>query len=99
MTENDSRASSTRAPSVKEPIAKSKGVSIAQVALSWLLHQRVVTSVIIGAKRMDQLEDNLKAIDVQLTPDELSKLDEVSALPAEYPGWMMERQGGNRKAD
>jgi len=82
-----------------EPIAKSKGVSIAQVALSWLLHQRVVTSVIIGAKRMDQLEDNLKAIDVQLTPDELSKLDEVSALPAEYPGWMMERQGGNRKAD
>ncbi len=80
-----------------EPIAKSKGVSIAQIALAWLLHQQVVTTVIIGAKKMDQLDDNLKAIDIQLTSDELSKLNEVSALPAEYPGWMLERQGSNRK--
>ena len=80
-----------------EPIAQSKGISIAQVALAWLLHQPVVTSIIIGAKKLDQLEDNLKAIEVQLTTDELAKLNEVSALPAEYPGWMLERQGSNRK--
>jgi len=82
-----------------EPIAKSKNVSIAQVALAWLLHQRVVTSVIIGSKKMDQLEDNLKSIDVQLTTDELLKLNEVSTLPAEYPGWMVERQGADRVAN
>lgn len=80
-----------------EPIAKSKGISIAEVALAWLLHQQVVTSVIIGAKKMEQLEDNLKATEVQLTTEELSKLNEVSALPAEYPGWMLERQGADRK--
>jgi len=81
-----------------DPIAKSKNVSIAQVALAWLLHQKVVTSVIIGAKKIEQLEDNLKSIDVQLTTDELVKLNEVSVLPAEYPGWMIERQGADRVA-
>jgi aryl-alcohol dehydrogenase-like predicted oxidoreductase len=80
-----------------EPIAQSKGISIAQVALAWLLHQPVVTSVIIGAKRLDQLDDNLKSIDIRFTADELSTLDQVSQLPAEYPGWMVERQAGERK--
>ncbi|MDE3122657.1 MAG: aldo/keto reductase [Paracoccaceae bacterium] len=73
-------------------IAEAKGVSVAQIALAWLLHQDVVTSVIIGAKRMDQLQDNLKAAEVTLSADDLASLDQVSALAKEYPGWMFERQ-------
>ncbi|MCT2398724.1 aldo/keto reductase [Novosphingobium mangrovi (ex Huang et al. 2023)] len=74
------------------PIAASHGVSVAQIALAWLLHQPVVTSVIIGAKRPHQLADNLAAVDVRLSAEDLSVLDEASRLPAEYPGWMLERQ-------
>jgi aryl-alcohol dehydrogenase-like predicted oxidoreductase len=83
---------------VMRPIAESKGVSVARIALAWLLHQKVVSSVIIGAKKVSQLEDNLKAIDVKLTEAELFNLNEVSKLPAEYPGWMIERQGADRRA-
>lgn len=78
------------------PIAEAKGVSVAQVALAWLLHQDVVTSVIVGAKRIDQLSDNIGATQITLNPEELATLDKVSALPAEYPGWMLERQGSYR---
>lgn len=83
---------------VLTPIAAAKSVSVAQIAIAWLLHQPVVTSVIIGAKRLDQLDDNLAARDVRLTADELAAIDRVSALPAEYPGWMLDRQGGARRA-
>ena len=79
-----------------DPIAQAHGVSVAQVALAWLLHQPVVTSVIIGAKRQDQLDDNLAAVKIELSADELAKLDEVSRLPAEYPGWMLGTQGSYR---
>jgi aryl-alcohol dehydrogenase-like predicted oxidoreductase len=79
------------------PIAQAKGVSVARVALAWLLHQPQVTSVIIGAKRPDQLADNLAATTVTLTADELKTLGDASALPAEYPGWMFERQGEIRR--
>lgn len=78
-------------------IATAKGVTVAQIALAWLLHQPVVTSVIIGANKQEQLLDNLKAVDVKLTADELVQLDAVSKLPAEYPGWMIERQSTYRK--
>ena len=78
------------------PIADAHGVSVARIALAWLLHQEVVTSVIVGAKRPDQLADNLAAIDVRLSEDDLAALDAASALPAEYPGWMLERQGDYR---
>ena len=74
---------------VLEPMAKAKGASIPQLALAWLLHQPVVTSVIIGANKMEQLEDNLKSVDVVFTAEELKQLDDVSKLPAEYPGWML----------
>jgi aryl-alcohol dehydrogenase-like predicted oxidoreductase len=74
-------------------VAEARGVSVAQVALAWLLHRRAVTSVIVGAKRLDQLEDNIAATRLSLTDAELDTLDAVSALPAEYPGWMFERQG------
>jgi aryl-alcohol dehydrogenase-like predicted oxidoreductase len=79
------------------PIAQAHGVSVAQIALAWLLHQPQVTSVIVGAKRPDQLADNLAATDVTLNADELQRLDAVSRLPAEYPGWMFERQGEYRR--
>ena len=83
---------------VMQEIAVAKDVTVAQVALGWLLHQPVVTSVIIGAKKPEQLQDNLKAVDVKLTADELSQLDVASKLLPEYPGWMIERQGADRKA-
>jgi aryl-alcohol dehydrogenase-like predicted oxidoreductase len=78
------------------PIAAAHDVSVATIALAWLLHQDVVTSVIIGAKRRDQLTDNLRAPDVVLTADELRALGEVSALPSEYPGWMLARTSSDR---
>jgi aryl-alcohol dehydrogenase-like predicted oxidoreductase len=78
-------------------IARAKNITVAQIALAWLLHQPVVTTVIIGAKNPQQLDDNLKAIDVKLDATELEKLHAVSKLPPEYPGWMLERQGGDRK--
>ena len=78
-------------------IAQSKGVSVAQIALAWLLHQPQVTSVIVGAKRPDQLADNIAATKVTLDADELKTLGEASALPSEYPGWMFERQGDGRR--
>ncbi|TGD81328.1 aldo/keto reductase [Hymenobacter wooponensis] len=80
------------------PLAEAKGVSVAQTALAWLLHQPVVSSVIIGAKKMEQLEDNLKAVDVQFSPEELQQLDEVSKLAPEYPGWMLDFTKGDRQA-
>jgi aryl-alcohol dehydrogenase-like predicted oxidoreductase len=82
---------------VMEKIAADKNVSVAQIALAWLLHQPAVSAVIIGAKKPNQLEDNLHSVQVELTEDELEKLDEVSKLTPEYPGWMLERQGADRK--
>lgn len=79
-----------------QEIARDKDASVAQIALSWLLHQPVVTSVIVGAKTPEQLAENLAAPDVKLTDDELARLKAVSELPAEYPGWMLERQSRYR---
>lgn len=81
---------------VMRGMAKARGCSVAQVALAWLLHQPVVTSVIVGAKRVDQLADNIGATEVDLTPEDLAALDQATALPKEYPGWMLERQGEYR---
>ena len=78
------------------PMADKRGVSIAQIALAWLLHQPVVTSVIVGAKRADQLEDNISATGVTLDAAELATLGEASKLVPEYPGWMLETQGAYR---
>lgn len=77
-------------------IAATKDCSVAQVALAWLLHQSAVTSVIIGAKRLDQLKDNIAATEVKLSTDDLDRLSEITRLPDEYPGWMLERQGTYR---
>jgi aryl-alcohol dehydrogenase-like predicted oxidoreductase len=79
------------------PLAEARGVSVAQIALAWLLHQPQVTSVIVGAKRPEQLADNIAATKVALTAGELTTLGAASALPSEYPGWMFERQGEYRR--
>jgi aryl-alcohol dehydrogenase-like predicted oxidoreductase len=77
-------------------IGKDKGVSAAQIALAWLLMKKGVTSIIIGAKKPEQLEDNIAATNLQLSIDEMTQLDNISALMPEYPGWMLERQGQGR---
>jgi aryl-alcohol dehydrogenase-like predicted oxidoreductase len=77
-------------------IAAAHNVSVARIALAWVLQQPFVMSVIIGARTAEQLEDNLAATEITLDPEELARLDRVSALPAEYPGWMIARQSANR---
>jgi aryl-alcohol dehydrogenase-like predicted oxidoreductase len=79
-----------------DPIAKAHGVSVARVALAWLLHKPHVTSVIIGAKTMEQLRDNLATTSLRLSDDDMKRLDQVSALTPEYPQWMIERLGADR---
>lgn len=81
---------------VMKNMADNKGVTVAQIALAWLLHQPAVTSVIIGANKPEQLADNLSSVNVQLNEKELEQLNEVSKLAPEYPGWMIERQGSGR---
>jgi aryl-alcohol dehydrogenase-like predicted oxidoreductase len=84
---------------VLRPIAKSHNTSVATIALTWVLAKPFVTSVIIGAKRVEQLEENLASVDIKLAEEEMKQLDEVSALPPEYPGWMVPFQNANRLAD
>ena len=82
---------------VMREVGEAHGVSVARVALAWILHKPSVMSIIIGAKTLEQLDDNLAAVDLVLTPEEMARLDEVSEIPSEYPGWMFARQGGNRR--
>lgn len=81
---------------VLRPIAANHNCSVARVSLAWVLSRPAVTSVIIGAKRIEQLEDNLEAVKLKLSVEELKQLDEVSALPPEYPGWMLPFQALDR---
>ncbi len=78
-------------------VSHAMGISVARVALAWLLTRPFVTSVIIGAKTREQLVDNLPASDVQLSPEHVVQLDAASALPPEYPGWMVTRQDRDRR--
>lgn len=77
-------------------IGKKHGVSAAQVALAWMLAKPFVTSVIIGAKKMEQLNDNIAATKLVLSTEELKQLDDISDLTPEYPGWMMDMQSQDR---
>ena len=83
---------------VMREVAKAHNVSVARIALAWLLHRPFVMSIIVGATSVEQLDDNLAATEVTLSAEELAQLDRVSALPSEYPGWMIERQGTDRVA-
>jgi aryl-alcohol dehydrogenase-like predicted oxidoreductase len=77
-------------------VGDAHGVSVAQVALAWLLSKSHVSTLIIGAKNEEQLKDNLAVTSLELAPQEIAALDKVSALPREYPGWMLDQQGSGR---
>ena len=81
---------------VMQLIAQEHACSVANIAMAWLLRQDIVTSVLIGAKTVEQLEDNLKAVDIKLNSNELQQLDDVSMRPPEYPQWMIARQMDGR---
>ena len=81
---------------VMRPIALRHQATVAQVALAWLLSRKQVSTVILGARTPEQLADNLGASGLELNTEDLQALDEVSALPPEYPGWMLARQGQSR---
>ncbi len=110
--ENEKAGNSRRDSFDFPPINKEKGYDIvdvlngigqqhqvkaAEIALAWVRQQHGVTSTIIGAKNPEQLKSNLHSTELTLNADELKRIDEVSALPQEYPGWMVERQGNDRK--
>jgi aryl-alcohol dehydrogenase-like predicted oxidoreductase len=108
VSEEDSRRSKFGFPPVNlektydiieamQAIAQRTQATVAQIALAWLLHQPSVTSVIIGAKKEGQLKDNLAAVDVKLSVEDLGELDKVSQLAPEYPGWMFGVQGSDRR--
>jgi aryl-alcohol dehydrogenase-like predicted oxidoreductase len=71
-------------------VGQSVGATVAQIAISWLLAKSYVTSVIIGASKLSQLDDNLKSVDVQLGEAELAKLDALTAPQTSYPNWFTE---------
>jgi aryl-alcohol dehydrogenase-like predicted oxidoreductase len=77
-------------------LAKDHSASVAQVALAWLRKKPAVTSIIIGAKKHDQLLDNLASVEMELSVGEIKQLDDLSAPVTEYPAWMIERQGEGR---
>lgn len=81
---------------IMRTIAAEKGCTVPQVAIAWLLHQKVVTSVIVGAKRLDQLADNIGAVEVTLSDEDLASLDAATRLAPEYPGWMLAFQNEYR---
>jgi aryl-alcohol dehydrogenase-like predicted oxidoreductase len=80
-------------------VSEATGLSVARIALAWILTRPFVTSVIIGAKNREQLADNLEASEVTLSHEHIAALDAASALPAEYPGWMLAWQGRQRKPE
>jgi len=78
-------------------IGRAKGASPARVAIAWVLSKPFVTSVIVGVKTIEQLDDNLAAASLTLSEDELRHLDALSELPPEFPGWMVARQNLDRR--
>lgn len=79
---------------VLDELAQEKGTTIPRLALAWLLHQEGISTVIIGARNMDQLEDNLGSAEVGFSDQDLERLDEVSASRRPYPQWMIDFQTG-----
>jgi aryl-alcohol dehydrogenase-like predicted oxidoreductase len=72
-------------------IATAHNATVAQVALAWLLAKPAVTSILLGASKLPQLDDNLAAIDLKLARDELAMLDQQTTLAPVYPNWFIDR--------
>lgn len=79
-----------------EEIGRSHGGTVAQAALNWVAAREGVTSVLIGARSVEQLEDNLKALEWELAPEEIARLDALTLPPRLYPYWMIEQFHQNR---
>ncbi len=82
---------------VLRSISKKMGISPARLALAWLLTRPFVTSIIIGAKTIQQLDDNIAASEVEISPEDIAEIEKVSELPQEYPGWMVSLQNSDRR--
>jgi len=82
---------------VMQELAAAHQVSVAEIALAWVRHQKGVTSTIIGAKTIDQLQSNIKSTKINLSKEDLEKIDAVSPKPKLYPGWMVQRQSRYRQ--
>jgi aryl-alcohol dehydrogenase-like predicted oxidoreductase len=80
-------------------IADDRGVSAAQIALTWLLGRPSVSSVVIGARTEEQLADNLQAAELALSDDERSRLEEVSRPPLLYPYWHQAQNARDRLSE
>jgi aryl-alcohol dehydrogenase-like predicted oxidoreductase len=81
---------------VMKEIADKHNSTVARIALAWMLQKPGITSIIIGAKRIDQLNDNISATTLKLSAEEMQLIDKVSELASEYPGWMVNRQMAGR---
>lgn len=82
---------------VLKTVAEKHGSSPAQIAIAWLLKHSVVSTVIIGAKRVEQLQENIRAASIDLDDNDMAKLDAVSRLPVEYPGWLLNTGNGHSR--
>ncbi len=80
-------------------IADGRGVSPAQVALSWLIGRKTVTSIVIGGRTEAQFKDNLAAADLKLTVEERDLLDNVSKTPLPYPYWHQRNAASDRLSE
>ncbi|NUB44991.1 aldo/keto reductase [Fertoebacter nigrum] len=74
---------------VLRSVAAKHDSSPGQIAIAWLLQQRAVSTVLLGAKRVEQLRENVRSVDIALDAEDMRVLDSVSRLPAEYPGWLL----------
>lgn len=81
---------------VLQAISERTGASCSQLALRYLLTRPAVGTVLVGARDLKQLQENIAAVDIELSEEDLAALDQASALTPEYPGWMLARQGADR---
>ncbi len=82
---------------VLKAVAEKHGSSPAQIAIAWLLKQSIVSTVIVGAKRVEQLQENIRSASIELDDNDMAQLDEVSRLPVEYPGWLLNDGNGHSR--
>ena len=71
------------------PMAKERSATVAQIALAWLLTRPTITTLILGASKVEQIRENVKAMDITLTAEELTTLDQATAMPRAYPNWFV----------
>jgi aryl-alcohol dehydrogenase-like predicted oxidoreductase len=81
---------------VLRAIATPREVTPGQVALAWLLHQPAVTSVLFGSRSMAQVTDNLKAVEIKLSIEEIATLDRATQLTPDYGPWLVQQARADR---